>query len=514
LRIAELQVQGDGGTDRAGDEIGHALDQAGHIDGRGLEGLASGEGQQTMHQGSRPLRRFQGALDQALFAVAADPPPHQEIQGAQDGGQQIVEIVRHAARELAHGLQLLSLDERLLGLGQGPLVLEPLGDVRGELERPDPLAGVVGQASELDLVVRPYAGGVPPGFDDREFLSGDRARPDGAHGRLVLGLVGQEVEDVVSDLGPATVESLAFFNVRSVDGEEAIVGVQGHDQYVGPFDQAGQEVALTGAQLRQGLKLVAGALQDQTGLDDVFDVGAGAVPAGHAALRVALRLAARQHPAIVAQSTPHPVFALKRLLGLAGPPPGGQGAGAIFRMNPLAPSLAVACADRRAGVGVPARVMVVAGAVGGGGPDKLRHRIGKQAKPGFALGDGVFRLHLKGNVDVDAVPVGDGAVGVEGGADPRQERPQDAICAADRKHHLEGLSRRNSGFPLFQYVRKRFQVMDRLPSPAAHVRRCFARVFVPSPIVPRDVSTAVGDPAKRRNVIGQSAKLAIGDRLA
>ena len=152
-RVVDLQDDGHRGADRAGHQIRHAAHQAGDVHRRGLQGLTPRERQQPVDEGAGALGRFQGAVDQALFALAPDAAPGQHVEGAQDGREQIVEVVRHAAGELAHALQLLGLEQGLLRLGQDPLVREPLGDVGDELKRADALARVVSERAELDLVV-------------------------------------------------------------------------------------------------------------------------------------------------------------------------------------------------------------------------------------------------------------------------------------------------------------------------------------------------------------------------
>ena len=106
-----------------------------------------------MHKRARALRGLQGAVDQFLLALAAQSATLKHIKGAENGGQQIVEIVRHPPGELSHGLEFPSLDERLLSLSQIALVLQALGDIRDKLESADPCARVVGERAKLDLIV-------------------------------------------------------------------------------------------------------------------------------------------------------------------------------------------------------------------------------------------------------------------------------------------------------------------------------------------------------------------------
>ena len=76
-----------------------------------LQGLFAREGEQLAHQcrGAQcVLMDFVDLLERGIARLMA----HQEKFGiADDDGEQIVEIVRHAARQLAHRLHLLRLGE-------------------------------------------------------------------------------------------------------------------------------------------------------------------------------------------------------------------------------------------------------------------------------------------------------------------------------------------------------------------------------------------------------------------
>ena len=79
------------------------------VDGDRLQRLAAGEGEQALDQHLGALGRLDRAVDQALLAIAADAPPLEQIETADDRSEQIVEIVRDAAGQLAHRLHLLAL---------------------------------------------------------------------------------------------------------------------------------------------------------------------------------------------------------------------------------------------------------------------------------------------------------------------------------------------------------------------------------------------------------------------
>ena len=78
--------------------------------------LAAGEGQQAMRQSSGPLGRALRRDDVAIDVgdpSLGDPCRHQ-LQTTRDTRQQVVEVVREAARELTDRLHLLALAQRLL----------------------------------------------------------------------------------------------------------------------------------------------------------------------------------------------------------------------------------------------------------------------------------------------------------------------------------------------------------------------------------------------------------------
>jgi hypothetical protein len=82
-----------------------------------IERLAPREGEQSMGQPRRPLGRRGGAVHEAFevgdTAVVETAPHH--VERADDAGQDVVEVMREAAGELADGFHLLRLAELLLG---------------------------------------------------------------------------------------------------------------------------------------------------------------------------------------------------------------------------------------------------------------------------------------------------------------------------------------------------------------------------------------------------------------
>ena len=77
----------------------------------GLHGLLAAEGQQLAHQGGGAQRVLVDLVDLLEGGIARLVAHQQEFAIADDDGEQIVEVMRHAARQLAHRLHLLRLGE-------------------------------------------------------------------------------------------------------------------------------------------------------------------------------------------------------------------------------------------------------------------------------------------------------------------------------------------------------------------------------------------------------------------
>ena len=152
-------------SERACQQVGHAGDQLGQLQRLDIELLAAGEGQHALGQGGAAPRALHGIVHQARQLGVIGQPLPQQLQAAQDRHQQIVEIMRDAAGELADRIHLLRLEQRLAGALQRLLGVFAFGDVAGDLgeaEEPAILA-----ADGIDHHMRPEAGAVlahPPAF--------------------------------------------------------------------------------------------------------------------------------------------------------------------------------------------------------------------------------------------------------------------------------------------------------------------------------------------------------------
>ena len=107
-------------------QIGHAAHQLGEIGRPRLQRLAPGKRQQPLRQGGAALSALGGAVDQAFGRGIVRQALAQQLEIAEHRGQQVVEVVRHAAGELADRFQLLQLAQLVLGAGA-------LGDLRQQL---------------------------------------------------------------------------------------------------------------------------------------------------------------------------------------------------------------------------------------------------------------------------------------------------------------------------------------------------------------------------------------------
>ena len=261
-------------ADAAPEHVLHLGDQAVDLERLQVQGLLARERQQPLDERCGALRRGRGHRDVAgqVGGVPArgDPAVHQ-LQAGRDGRQQVVEVVRDPARELADRLHLLRLAQLRLRLHQraGPL-LHPL--FQGLVEFLDGLLGAMARrlvAGDLHEPLRftrrrrgqqvhrainedalPVLAEVPPLVDrpalrgrQREFHGVDPLAPvlgrEDDRGTLSDGLVGAPAEDLVGATRPVRDDPLG------VGGEDGVVH--------GVLDDQAQ----AGLALRQGIERVA-----------------------------------------------------------------------------------------------------------------------------------------------------------------------------------------------------------------------------------------------------------------
>jgi hypothetical protein len=200
-----------------------------------------------------------GAGDQAMLAFAADALALKHVEQANDRRQQIVEIVRDPAGELAHGLHLLGLTQRLLGLREASLFCEAIRHVDPGQECANPRAVRGKQRLELHLVDAAVETGITELLDIGEGFAAQRAAPDRRGRSEVFGPVGQKFVQGIADLRPLAVDALIGVRAGPVDGEPAIIEIERLDLPVGGFHDRCEQMTLSGAfgdaLLQRGIEL-------------------------------------------------------------------------------------------------------------------------------------------------------------------------------------------------------------------------------------------------------------------
>jgi hypothetical protein len=114
-------------------QVGHVVDQLGNGHGLGIEVLPAREGQHALGEDGAPLRGLPGVGHQRRDPGIVADAPLDELQAAQHRRQQVVEIVRDAAGQLADRLHLLRLEQRFPRRVEMLLGLPPFGEVARDL---------------------------------------------------------------------------------------------------------------------------------------------------------------------------------------------------------------------------------------------------------------------------------------------------------------------------------------------------------------------------------------------
>ena len=183
---------------RADQHLVHGLDAFLEVGDHRVERLASRERQQLARQA---LAAIGGRVDRVdrLQMLRIGEPAAQKLRMAADDHQEIVEVVRDAAGQLAERLHLLRLRELLLRPLERRLRFPPLGDVARDVHEADQRADLV--ADRLDHGARPELALVAPhapALDGIFALVGgdlERARRLAA----LLLLLGIEAAEVLAD---------------------------------------------------------------------------------------------------------------------------------------------------------------------------------------------------------------------------------------------------------------------------------------------------------------------------
>ena len=104
-------VELDVDADQAAQEVGQLGEHVGDVQHLGLQGLLAGEGEELAHQIGGAVGVLLDLHDVGEVLLAGGMAQEQQIAEADDHRQKVVEVVRHAAGELADGLHLLGLGE-------------------------------------------------------------------------------------------------------------------------------------------------------------------------------------------------------------------------------------------------------------------------------------------------------------------------------------------------------------------------------------------------------------------
>ena len=124
------------------DRVDHLV----QVEHRRLEHLLAREREQLARQLRRALGRVVDLGDLLRARPGADPVPG-DAAVARDHGQQVVEVVRDAARELPDGFHLLCLAQPALGLQRAQLRVLPTRELVAD--RRDEGVDVVAERSDL-----------------------------------------------------------------------------------------------------------------------------------------------------------------------------------------------------------------------------------------------------------------------------------------------------------------------------------------------------------------------------
>src|SRR5882757_4586158 len=187
----DVELKPDGAADAGVEHFANRVDPFGEINDLRIDALAPGKGQQLAGQRGAALC---GRLDRRYRAlklcVAADAFL-QRVDAAADDHQEIVEVVRDAAGQLAERIELLRFGELLLHLLEFELRLAPLGNVAGDFCKADEPAVL---PDGIDDDAGPEEGAVltdaPAFLFIAALFPGDPQRPF----RLAAGSIGLGVE--------------------------------------------------------------------------------------------------------------------------------------------------------------------------------------------------------------------------------------------------------------------------------------------------------------------------------
>nr|GEU28229.1 hypothetical protein [Tanacetum cinerariifolium] len=361
------------GAQRAAQHVFHAVEQAADLDHLGRQRLAPGERQQVAGQAGAALDAGQRIVEPALDVGPVVHQRRDQLQITRDNLQQIIEIVRHAAGQLADGFHFLGLLQRRLGAAHGVGLLQVGRDVAAD--------GVnktgVGRCRPRQAAVAAVLAAIAVFKAEHVGAATERGHFGQGVG-LVVGM------DQLHEAGADHVRALPAQDggERGIDGDQARVEI-GHQQHV--LGQAPHAVALFGA---GGHLLLQGGVHDGQRLGRRFlvvDVGAAADPARQRSFGAADRHRTGQVPAVGAVVAADAELGLVRRAGAHGVGPAAGRRVHVVGMDDAAPAGAIQAARRHPGIFVHAVVEPVERTVGRRGPHMVQRGLGKRAELGFAV---------------------------------------------------------------------------------------------------------------------------------
>ena len=206
----DVELQRHRAADAGVEHFAHRIDAFGDIDGLRIDALPPCECQQLAGEGGAALGRpFDRRYRPLAFGIVANRFL-QRVKTAADDHQEIVEIMGHAAGQLAERVELLRFRELLLHLLELELGFAALGNVPGDLGEADELAVLV---DGVDDDAGPEEGAVLA--DAPAFLLVAALFPGNAQGaeRLAVGAVdfGIEAGEMLPDdfVGRVALDPLA-----------------------------------------------------------------------------------------------------------------------------------------------------------------------------------------------------------------------------------------------------------------------------------------------------------------
>ena len=230
----EVELDLDGLADGALKKGLEILEQAVRVDRLRAHHLPAGEGQELLGHLCAALGGLQARGREPLDPLRVVGLAHDHVEIADDDGEQVVEVVRDAAGELADGLHLLGLVEARLGL----VLLRRIHDDAGHG------AGLAGRvevdlAPERDPANRAVVGALDAAVQVEPLLAGQIAEDRLRHGAVLRDHVPEELVDGPPGSGvsypkiascrwvrrdaPVTEVEVPVAHLRGLEGEVEVV---------------------------------------------------------------------------------------------------------------------------------------------------------------------------------------------------------------------------------------------------------------------------------------------------